>query len=33
EDNRLIGVGKAVVAGGEMAELRRGAVVKVRHKV
>ncbi|MEM0337178.1 MAG: PUA domain-containing protein [Candidatus Caldarchaeum sp.] len=33
EDNRLIGVGKAVVAGVEMAELRRGAVVKVRHKV
>nr|BAJ49110.1 RNA binding PUA domain protein [Candidatus Caldarchaeum subterraneum] len=33
EDYRLLGVGKAVVAGVEMTELRRGAVVKVRHKV
>ncbi|MEM0349754.1 MAG: PUA domain-containing protein [Candidatus Caldarchaeum sp.] len=32
-DYRLLGVGKAVVAGVEMTELRRGAVVKVRHKV
>lgn len=30
---RLIGVGKAVLTGREMRELRRGTAVKVRHKV